>query len=89
MKINNNFILKEIADSYKVVPVGNGSIDLNALITLNESGAFLWKLLLNDSTEYELVTAMLKEYDIDINTATEDIREFVANLRKIGALDEE
>lgn len=88
MKINNNFILKEIADSYMVVPVGNELIDLNAMITLNESGAFLWKLLLNDSTEYELVTAMLKEYDIDINTATEDIREFVANLRKIGALDE-
>ncbi len=88
MKINNNFILKEIADSYMVVPVGNELIDLNAMITLNESGAFLWKLLLNDSTEYELVTAMLKEYDIDINTATEDIREFVGNLRKIGALDE-
>ena len=88
MKINNNFILKEIADSYMVVPVGNELIDLNAMITLNESGAFLWQLLLNDSTEYELVTAMLKEYDIDINTATEDIREFVANLRKIGALDE-
>ena len=88
MKINNNFILKEIADSYMVVPVGNELIDLNAMITLNESGAFLWKLLLNDSTVYELVTAMLKEYDIDINTATEDIREVVANLRKIGALDE-
>ena len=88
MKINNNFILKEIAGSYMVVPVGNELIDLNAMITLNESGAFLWNLLLSDSTEYELVTAMLKEYDIDINTATEDIREFVDNLRKIGALDE-
>ncbi len=88
MKINNNFILKEIAGSYMVVPVGNELIDLNAMITLNESGAFLWKLLLNDSTEYELVTAILKEYNTDINTATEDIREFVENLRKIGALDE-
>lgn len=88
MKINNNFILKEIAGSFMVVPVGNELIDLNAMITLNESGAFLWNLLLCDSTEYELVTAMLKEYDIDINTATEDIREFVDNLRKIGALDE-
>ena len=88
MKINNNFILKEIAGSFMVVPVGNELVDLNAMITLNESGAFLWKLLMEDSTEYELVTAMLKEYDIDINTATEDIREFVNNLRKIGALDE-
>lgn len=89
MKINNNFILKEIAGSFMVIPVGNELIDLNAMITLNESGAFLWNLLLEDKTEYELVTAMLKEYDIDINTATSDIREFVDNLRKIGALDEQ
>lgn len=88
MKINSNFILKEIAGSNMVIPVGNELIDLNAMITLNESGAFLWNLLLNDSTEYELITAMLKEYDVDIKTATEDIREFVENLRKIGALDE-
>lgn len=88
MKINNNFIMKEIAGTNMVVPVGNELVDLNAMITLNESGAFLWNLLINDSTEYELVEAMLKEYDIDMKTATEDIREFVDNLRKIGALDE-
>ena len=88
MKINNNFIMKEVAGTNMVVPVGNELIDLNAMITLNESGAFLWKLLVNDSTEYELVEAMLKEYDTDMKTATEDIREFIDNLRKIGALDE-
>jgi len=71
-----------------VVPVGNELIDLNAMITLNESGAFLWNMLLEDCTEYELIEGMLKEYDIDMKTATEDIREFLDNLRKIGALDE-
>ena len=88
MKINNNFILKEIAGNYMVIPSGNELVDLNAMITLNESGAFLWKQLLNDCTEYELLEAMLKEYAIDNKTALEDIREFVDNLRKIGALDE-
>ena len=71
-----------------VVPVGSDLIDLNAMITLNETGAFLWNLLLSDSTEYELIEAMLKEYDVDMKTASEDIKEFVDNLRKIGALDE-
>ena len=88
MKINNNFVMKEIAGSYMVVPVGSELIDLNAMITLNESGAFLWNRLLSDATEYELIEAMLKEYDVDMKTATEDIREFLENLRKIGALDE-
>ena len=71
-----------------VVPVGSDLIDLNAMITLNETGAFLWNLLLSDSTEYELIEAMLKEYDVDMKSASEDIKEFVDNLRKIGALDE-
>ena len=88
MKINNNFILKEIAGTFMVVPVGNELIDLNAMITLNESGAFLWKQLEKDSTEFELLEGMLKEYDVDSKTAAEDISEFVANLRKIGVLDE-
>ncbi len=88
MKINNNFIMKEIAGTFMVVPVGNELVDLNAMITLNETGAFLWNLLINDCTEYELAEEMLKEYDIDMQTASADIKEFLENLRKIGALDE-
>ena len=88
MKIKNNFLLKEIAGNYVVVPVGDELIDLNCMITLNESGAFLWNKLSEDITKEELVSGLLAEYDVDKNIAVSDIDEFLENIRKIGALDE-
>ena len=88
MKIKDNFLLKEIAGSYMVVPVGSELVDMNCMITLNESGAFLWKSLSEETTKEAVLEAMLKEYDVDKDTALADIEEFIANLRNIGALDE-
>ena len=45
MKIKEGFVLRTIAGSNIVVPVGAASIDFNGMITLNDSGAFLWKEL--------------------------------------------
>ncbi|MBR4030677.1 MAG: PqqD family protein [Clostridia bacterium] len=80
MKINPNFMLKEIAGDYLVVTVGEGVVDLSDSFTLTESGAFLWKELINDVTEQELVTALLSEYDVDEETANCDVKEFLADL---------
>ena len=88
MKIKDNFLLKEIAGNYVVVPVGDELVDLNCMITLNESGAFLWNNLKNDITEEALLSALLSEYDADKEIAAADIKEFLSNVRKIGALDE-
>ena len=88
MKIKDNFLLKEIAGNYVVVPVGNELIDLNCMITLNESGAFLWEKLSGDISLDDLLGEMLKEYDVDKETALADIGEFLDSIRKIGALDE-
>ena len=40
MKIKDGFILRTVADSCIVVPVGERSIDFSGVITLNEVGAF-------------------------------------------------
>ena len=45
MKIKNDFILRKVADSYVVVPVGELTLDFNGIINLNETGAFLFGLL--------------------------------------------
>ena len=45
MKIKEGFILKEIAGSYVVVPVGDDLVDFSLMITTNETGAFLFNLI--------------------------------------------
>ena len=88
MKIKDTFLMKEIAGNYVVVPTGNELVNLNGMITLNDSGAVLWGLLENDTDKESVITGMLKEFDIDRETAEADIDEFLDLLRKIGALDE-
>jgi hypothetical protein len=88
MKIKEGFLLREIVDSYIVVPVGQRVVEFNGLISLNDSGAFLWKCLSDAKTEQELVDLLLNNYDIDETTAREDIEEFVSSLQDKRLLEE-
>ncbi|MCS7463689.1 PqqD family protein [Paenibacillus doosanensis] len=87
MKLVNGFSIHTIADSQIVVPVGAATISFKGMITLNDSGAFLWKQLGTDKTEAELLQAMQEEYEIDAATAIADIREFVDKLQLAGLLE--
>ena len=80
MKINPGFVLKDIAGSYVVVPVGDNLVDFSAMITLNETGAFLWNLLQEDITLEELADEMCKEYDVSREDALLDVKSFVETL---------
>ena len=83
MKIKSGFVVRKIMDEFIVVPVGQRVTDFNGLITLNESGKFLWDILVaKDSTIEGLTDAMLEEYEIDRTTAELDVQKFVLILRQ-------
>ena len=82
MKVKDGFILKEVAGSYVIVPIGDNLVDFSAMITTNETGAFLWELLKTDKTVEELLKEILKEYDVDEETAQADILEFTKILNE-------
>ncbi len=88
MKIKEGFILKPVADSFIIVPVGNEFVDLNAMITVNETGAFLWELLSDEVSEETLVEKMAKEYNAPVDVIKEDVRAFLETLRKNNMLAE-
>ena len=85
MKLKDGFILREVAGQTVVLPVG-GDLDLNMMITLNETGAFLWKQLENENDQAGLVAALLAEYDVDEATAKNAVEGFVAKLNENGFL---
>lgn len=86
MKINNGFILREVADSYVVVAVGDKLREFNSIINLNETGAFLWRILEKETTEQELIEKLLEEYDVDRETAEKDIKDFIQKIQEAGLL---
>ncbi len=87
MKIKEGFILREVAGSYLVVAVGKAVKEFNGVVNLNETGAFLWKLLEKSSTEEEMVNALLEEYDVDRATAEADVKSFVDKLLEAKLAD--
>ncbi len=80
MKVKKDFLIREVAGQHVVIPTGD--MDLNAMITLNETGAFLWKLLENETDEAVLVAALLAEYDVDEATAQKAVAAFIQTLKK-------
>lgn len=80
MRINKEFVLREIAGDYVIIPTGQTVLEFNGLITVNEVGVVLWNMLQNEVTEDQLVEGILKEYDVEEEVAREDIREFLDRL---------
>jgi len=86
MKIKDGFMLREVAEQWVVIPLGERVVEFNGLISLNESGAFLWRLLQQEASEEDLVQALLAEYDIDEDAARADVREFIRDISQRSLL---
>ncbi len=86
MKIKNGFILKKVMGSYMIVCTDD-SMNVCGMQTLNETGAFLWNALSENTTEDELLKKLIAEYDVDEATAKNDITAFVAALKKSNLLE--
>lgn len=87
MKIKKNFILRKVADSYVVVPVGRQTLDFNGVINLNETGAFLFGLMQQGADRDELVDKMLAEYEVDRPKAEADIDKFIQSVKDADILE--
>ena len=88
MKIKNTFILRTIAGNNVVLPMGASSESFSGMMSLNETGVFLWNTLKKDISMDDLVNALLSEYNVSAAEAKEDAAAFVETLRGAGVLDE-
>ena len=86
MQIANGFILREIADTWVVIPVGSRLVEFNGIINLSESGALLWRKLEHNVTEDDLVASLLIEYQISESNARQDVAEFLDAMNAKGLL---
>lgn len=87
MKIKEGYILRQVAGSNIVVPVGK--LDFDGVITLNDTGVFIWKELTSGCTKDELIKKITAEYDITEEIASKDADLFIQKLRGAKLIDEE
>jgi len=80
MKIKSDFILREVAGTYVVVPVGKRADEFNGMVNLNETGAFFWKLAEKGCTREEMINVCLDTYNVDQAILERDIDKFIQTL---------
>lgn len=86
MRQNPDFILRTVADSLVLVPVGEATTRFPGMLRMNESSVFLWEQLAQEQTEETLTQALREKYEVDAETAREDVRRFLKTLTAVGAV---
>ena len=86
MKLKENLVLRQVADTWTVLPLGKDIINFDGMLTLNDTGAMLWQVLETGADKEELVKALTKEYDVSEQQALTDIEEFIDKLNLAGCL---
>lgn len=89
IRAKKGFVLRKIGAQYMAVPFGAMTGKVKGMITLTESGYFLWKTLETGVENVDaLVDAMIAEYDVDRETAAKDVCVFLMYLAELGVIDD-
>lgn len=86
MKRNPDFLLRDVADTLVIVPVGAATSAFPGMITLNSTGAYIWELLETEQTVTSLVDALVARYEVEEAAARADVEAFVSRLIPTGAV---
>jgi hypothetical protein len=79
---SESVVTRKTGNEYVLVPVTNNIADMDSVYTLNETGAFIWEQIDGKRTVKEIIELLIGEYETDIESATEDVFEFIGNMQK-------
>lgn len=85
MKIKDGYIVKKIGTKYYAVSAARAA-EGGGMIALNETGAFIWELLKEETSLEAVAKALADKYEIDSDTATHDTEAYITMLKEAGAL---
>lgn len=85
MKLKDGFVLRQVAGEYVAMSVSS-DVDLNGMITLNETARALWKRLEQEAELSDLTAALLEEFEVDEQTAQDAAIGFVQKLKELNLI---
>ncbi len=87
MQIKKEFVLREIAGDFVLVPIGKTAAEFTGLFPLTETAARIWELLPDFNNQDDIVNVMLEEYEVEKETLVTDVAEFLNKLKNFGIID--
>ena len=88
MKLKENYVLRQVVDSWVVLPLAEETLNFTGMMKLNDSGAMLWRVLEKECSVEALTQALVSEYKITEEQAKADAEYFLQKLMKIGCIEE-
>jgi len=86
MKIKSTFIRHESDGESMLIPTGSESF--SGLVKGNKTMSAIMDLMMEDTTEDEIVAGMLAKYDAPEDVIRADVRKVIDSLTQIGAIDD-
>ena len=87
MKVNGEYVLREIAGEAVLIPTGKRALEFNGIIALNPISADIWKWLQSGKNREEIAAQILEEYEVSEEVALADLDEFLAKLQELDILE--
>jgi hypothetical protein len=89
MKAVQDIVTRQIVDETVLIPVGELSIKLSGMISLNETGGFVWKMLSTSQTKAQIMSALLSEYRVDANMVADDLHDLLSQMTELFIVEED
>lgn len=87
MKIKQNLALREVAGTWVVLPLAPNVLHFDGMLTLNETGLMLWRMLEKQCTREDMAAAFVNEYEVTYDQALADVDEYLEQLKKAGCIE--
>ena len=89
MKLKTKYILRTVADKTVAIAIEQAGEATDGVITLNETGAFIFSLI-NEGADFDTVTEkFFEEYDVTKEDALKAVENFVEYLKNSDLLEDD
>ena len=89
MKLKTKYILRKVADKTVAIAVEQGSEATDGVITLNDTGAFIFTQI-NEGNDFDtIVDKFFDEYDVTKEDAVKAVEAFVESLKNSDLLEDD
>ncbi|MCR5772110.1 MAG: PqqD family protein [Butyrivibrio sp.] len=87
MRFNTEFSVCEVSGQSFLVPTGSKLMDVDKMMDLNDTALFIINSLKEKAQSFdELLVSIMDEYEIDMQTASADLSEFIESAKMAGVV---
>ena len=87
MTRKGDFVLRQIADEYVLIPYGATAEKMNQVLTLSETAAFIYEQTGDAASAEEIAERLGKAYDVPAEEVQEDVNAVLETFRNYGILE--